>query len=186
MTAPLYLRVMENGWSQLAGPLHRMHGAGGILRARGRLRVEHGRHVVARLAAWLFRLPASSADTDTRLVITPEEDGEHWLRTFDGRRLETRQQRSNPSEIVERFGMLELRFHMDVSPGGGLVYVQRAAVFVLGRVRVSLPLLIAPRVSAREEPDGPDRVTVVVSVTLPLVGMLITYDGFMAVEEAGE
>lgn len=184
MTAPLYLRVLGDGWSELAGPLRRMHGACGILRARGRLRVEHGHHVLTRLTARLLRLPVASTATDTRLVVTPEGDGEHWLRTFDGRRMVTRQHRSNPSEIVERFGVLEFRFHMDVSPSGGLVYVQRAAVVVLGPVRVPLPPCLAPRVTAREEPDGPCRVTVVVSVTLPGVGTLITYDGFMAIEEA--
>jgi hypothetical protein len=135
------------------------------------------------LAAWLFRLPVPSIATDTQLVVTPDGDGERWLRTFDGRRMDTRQHRSGSSEIVERFGVLEFRFHMEISPTGGLVYVQRAAGFVLGLVRVSLPASLAPRVDAREEPDGPCRVTVVVRVTLPIVGTLITYDGYMVIEE---
>jgi hypothetical protein len=52
----------------------------------------------------------------TVLVVATRGDGEHWLRTFDGRRLEMRQYESRESELAERFGVLEFRFRLE----GGL------------------------------------------------------------------
>lgn len=183
MTTPLYMRVMGDAWTGLADSLRSMHATDAVVRARGNLHIEHGRHPLARCVAWMLRLPRPSASADTRLIVTPRAKGEDWLRTFDGRRMETRQDRSGASEVAERFGLLEFRFHLQASPAGGLVYVQRGAAVLLGPVRLPIPVSWAPRVEAREEPAGPRRVRVVVCVGLPAIGTLIAYDGFMTIEE---
>jgi hypothetical protein len=66
---------------------------------------------------------------------------------------------------------------------GSLLYVQHAAAFVFGPVRLPIPASWAPRVEAREDPAGPTRVKTHVRVTLPGVGPLITYDGIIDVED---
>ena len=150
---------------------------------QGHLRIEHGRHLVARLVARLLRLPRASASADTRLIVTPRAGGEEWVRLFDRRRLTTWQRRSGASELAERFGLLEFRFRLYASAVGGLVYVQRDAALRLGPFRVRIPASWAPRVEARESPAGPGRVEIVVRVALPLVGPLITYEGFMTTQD---
>jgi len=182
VSAPLYRRVLGDSWSRIAEPLRCAHATCPRVRAHGRFRIEHGRHRVARLLARLLRLPRPVESAETRLVVTARDDGEQWQRTFDGRRLETRQYESDASELAERFGMLELRFRLDAC-GGSLLYVQREAAFVFGPVRVRIPASWAPRVEGREDPVDPRRVKVGVRVILPGGGLLIAYDGIIDVED---
>ena len=65
-----------------------------------------------------------------------------------------------------------IRLHVE---NGGLVYHQVGAA--LWRGWVPLPAFLAPRVVGSEMPDGPDAVRVNVRVTIPLVGLLIAYEG---------
>jgi hypothetical protein len=182
LSAPLYVRVVGDSWTQLAEPIRCAHASRSIIRASGRLRVEHGRHFLARILARMLRLPRPTAAAETQLVITARPDGEQWQRTFDGQRFETRQYESNAFELAERFGVLEFRFRLDAS-GGDLRYLQREAAFVFGPVRLRIPAPWAPRVEAREGPAGQRRITVAVRVLLPGVGQLIAYDGIVDVED---
>lgn len=182
MTAPLYMRVMGDSWTQLAEPVRCVHATYSIVRAHGHLRIEHGRHHLARFLARMLRLPRPSAAAETRLIVTAHAAGEHWQRTFNGRRLDTRQYESSESEIAERFGVLEFQFHLDASDGS-LLYVQREAAFRLGWFRLRIPASWAPRVEAREDPAGLKRVKIDVRVALPGIGLLITYDGLIDVED---
>jgi hypothetical protein len=133
---------------------------------------------------WLLRLPRASDAADTRLVVTSCANGERWRRTFDGRRLDTRQYLVGDSVLAERIGILEFRFRLEVS-AGNLLYRQIEAAFLCGPVRVRLPAACAPRIEARETPAGAREVRIHVGVTLPFLGSLITYDGTMNFEDAG-
>jgi hypothetical protein len=192
-TAPLYMRVLGDSWAMLAEPVRCAHSTRAIVRAHGYLRIEHGRRSLARVLARMFRLPRPNAAAETRLIVTARDDGEHWERTFDGQRLDTRQyesrqyepresEQSEQSELAERFGLLELRFRLDTSEGS-LLYVQRRAAVLFGPVRVPIPGPLAPRVEAREDPAGPNCVSIDVRVILPGVGPLITYQGMINLEE---
>ena len=133
-TVPLYGRILGSAWSQIAEPLRSMHGTDSVVRAHGRLRVERGVHPFARVLAWMLRLPESTAGADTRLIITARGGKERWERRFGGRRLETLQYISQ-GDLVERFGVLEFRFHLQAS-GGSLLYVQREAAVLCWPVRL--------------------------------------------------
>lgn len=183
LTVPLYARVMGDSWSQIAEPVRGVHATHSITRAHGCVRIEHGRHHLARVLARMLRLPRPSAAAETELIVTARDGGEEWQRTFNGRRLETRQYEWNESELAERYGILEFRFRLDAS-GGGLLYVQREAALLFGVGRLRIPGLWAPHVQAREDSAGPRRVKVEVSVVLPGIGLLIAYDGIIDVEEA--
>ena len=87
-SAPLYVRVIGDSWAQIAEPIRRVHGSHAIVRASGHLRVEDGRHVLARVLARILRLPRPTAAAETQLMVTAGPDGEHWQRTFNGRHFE--------------------------------------------------------------------------------------------------
>jgi hypothetical protein len=160
-----------------------MHTTTSPVHARGDLRIEYGLHPMARLLARLLRLPHPSASADTRLVVSARGDGELWERTFDGRRFATLQCRWH-DDLAERFGVLQFRFRLCVSDGS-LLYVQRQAAVLCWPVRLPIPALCAPRVEAREDPAGPNRIQVEVRVLLPGIGLLISYAGIVDVEENG-
>lgn len=180
----LYARLLGASWLQVAEPVRFAHASRSTVRAHGRLRIERGRTHAARLFARLLRLPRPSAAAETRLVVTPGDNGEQWRRTFDDRRLDTRQYEAGDGELAERIGILEFRFRLEASEGN-LLFRQLEAAFVLGSVRVPLPVAWAPRVEAREDPAGAHRVRVHVRVALPAVGTVLTYDGTMDIEVAG-
>ena len=176
----LYERLTGAAWRRVAAPIQSVHAARPT-EAHGRFRIDHGRHVLARLLARILRLPAQGVDVDTRLRITACGNGEHWLRTFNGHRLETRQFATDDSALAEQFGILELRFRLETS-GDSLLYVQHQAALVFGPVRLTLPGACAPHVDAREDPAGADAVNVDVRVTLPAIGTLIAYQGRIDVD----
>lgn len=173
---------MGDSWFQIAEPVRELHATYSLTCARGRLRIEHGRHRVARLLVWLLRLPRPSDAAETQLTVTARADGELWQRSFDGRVFETRQYASNDAELAERYGVLEFRFRLDAT-GGSLLYIQREAALLLGVGRMVLPGRLAPHIEAREDPVGPRRVNVAVSVALPGIGLLISYHGIISIAE---
>jgi hypothetical protein len=145
--------------------------------------VTHGPGSVARVLARVLRLPHEGSAVDTYLITTATGDGEHWLRTFDGRPLETRQRARHDGQIVERFHHLEFTFHRN-TVGGATRFHQLAAALVIGPLRIRLPARCAPQVIAREEAAGPRRLHVDVRVELPIIGPLLSYDGTIDVEAA--
>ncbi len=183
---PLYARILGEDWLQLSAPVRCAHATQSIVRARGRFRIEHGRHPVARLFARLLRVPPAGEGIDTLLVVTARGDGERWERMFETTRLETEQYAGNAaeSELLERFGLLEFRFQL-AALQGSLRYRQRRVDVRWRAVRLRIPAALAPRVEAREDPSGPRQVKAQIQVSLPVIGPLIVYEGIIEIEEPG-
>jgi len=181
--APLYVRVLGDCWPRIEEPVRRAHATHSVTRARGHLRLEHGRHFFARVLVRVLRLPRPSAAGDTRLIVRAGDGGEHWQRTIDGCAFNTWQYQSPASDLAERFGPLELRFRLE-EHAGSLVFVQREAAFVAGPLRLAIPTWCAPRVEAREYGAGLATVGVRVRVSLPVIGLLIAYDGSIDIEDS--
>jgi hypothetical protein len=177
--------LLGASWDRLAEPVRRFHGEGEIVRAAGTFRVRHGG---GRLGRWLTRLaglPAAGEAVDVRLVVVPRGPCEEWRRTFAGRPLVTLQQAGPGSLLVERMGLLELRFRLE-AVAVALVYHPAGASLRLGPLRVPLPGRLAPRVSAREGPaERCDGIQVTVEIRVPLLGVLVAYEGTVVRTEAG-
>ena len=142
----------------------------------GTFRVEHGRGWIAKALARLSRLPPAGANVETHLLIRADGQHTHWRRSFAGHPFCTTQWFDGPSYVVERWGPIELRFHLIVREGG-LRYEQAGAALHAGPLRLPLPRWLAPRVEASEWPLEFERVGVRVSVALPLAGRLLAYEG---------
>lgn len=182
----LYPRLIGTFWQELDEAVRRVHLNGESVRATGSLRVRHGKGWLARLLLWLFRMPPAAEAVETRLVITPYGHGEKWLRVFGNWPLVTMQGEQAGGLLLERFGVLEFRFRLEVAEGS-LVYRQISAVFRLGPLSLPLPRWLAPHVAAREKPVGDrNQIHVSVEVNFPLLGPLIAYEGKLTrVEQQG-
>jgi len=179
MNSDLYPRVLGEAWWTLAESIRRAHA---IDRDRhGCFRVAHGTSWLARRLVCWSCLPREAKAAKVRLRITSEASGQRWERHFDDETFTTKQWTDGGS-LVERFGSWELCFDLRVEEKA-LRYVQRGARLCLGAFRLRVPLAWAPLVSAKETSDGPQRVLVVVTVKLPVVGSLIAYDGHLDVGE---
>jgi uncharacterized protein DUF4166 len=181
MKAPsrLYQKLLGASWPDLDVALRRLHGSGEMIRAIGVFRVRHGSNKPARTLARLARLPAAGEAVDVRLRVTVCEGGEEWRRTFAGRPLVSLQSNRIDGLLVERMGIVEMRFQLEVV-GGALNYQTVSTALRLGSLRVPLPYRLSPRVMAWERDVGDfNQIHVSVDVTLPLLGRLIAYDGIL-------
>jgi hypothetical protein len=173
----LYERILKGSWEQLDEAVRRLHAEGTVVRVAGTFRIRHGAGRLVRLLAWLARLPAAGEAVDVGLTITPLEHGEEWRRTFAGRPLVSAQYQRGDTLLAERVGLLEMRLRLAVA-NGTLFYKSVSAALRLGPLRLRLPGWVTPRLTAREQPDG-DRNGVYVSIemSLPLLGLLVAYEG---------
>jgi hypothetical protein len=178
MNFDLYPRVLGEAWWTLAESVRRAHAVGRD--RRGCFRVSHGTSWLARRLVRWSGLPRGATAAKARLRIVSEGSGQRWERHFDDETFTTKQWADGGGSLVERFGAWELCFELRVEEEA-LRYVQRGARLCLGTFRLRVPLAWAPLVSAKETGDGPERVLVTVTVTLPVVGSLIAYDGHLDV-----
>jgi hypothetical protein len=179
----LYPEVLGAAWDELDAAVRQLHGADTPVQARGVFRIRHGSSPLARLLARLMRLPLPGEFVDVRLSVTPGPNGEEWRRIFAGRPLITFQTRRD-NRLVERLGIVEIRFHLTVARGE-LIYESTGAALCAGSLRIRLPHRLAPRVAACEKPGGAEgRIAVSVDVSLPVLGRLIAYEGTLTQIEA--
>jgi len=181
MKAPsrLYQKLLGASWPDLDVALRRLHDSGETVRAVGVFRVRHGSNRLASALARLARLPAAGEAVDVRLQVTAREWGEEWRRTFAGRPLVSAQSNRGAGLLVERMGIVEMRFSLE-AVGGALNYQTVSVALRLGSLRVPLPYRLSPRVMAWERDVGDmNQIHVSVDVTLPLLGRLIAYDGIL-------
>ncbi len=180
----LYPRLLGDAWNELAAPVQRLHSAQDSLARVGLFRVRRGERRLARFLAWLGKVPAAGDAVPTRLVITPNSDGQIWQRSFAGTPLVTFQRESPAGVLAERFGFLEFRFKLCVSEHT-LCFQQVGASLCLGRLAVPLPRWLAPQVAARTWAEANSAaVQVAVRISLPLAGLLVAYEGSMESEES--
>ncbi len=172
--AALYPRLLGPAWLDLHPAVRGLHLMDGVI--AGRLEFRHGRGWAARLACRALRFPSSGTVLDARLAIARDAESETWKRMF-GRRMLVSIQRGLPDgRLAERFGAVELRFRLRVVEGA-LTYAQDGAGLRVGRLLISLPRWMAPRVEAREaciEGRGPH---VRVGVSAPGIGLVLSYRG---------
>jgi len=152
------------------------------MRARGRLRIVHGRNWYARLIARALRMPRAGDAVETELVVMRDESGERWMRIFASQRLDSRQYPVGDGDVAERFGAIEFRFHLEGS-GATTSYRQVGVALVAGPIRVPLPRVCAPVVTAREDVTGPGTRHIDVRLDLPIVGPILSYAGTIVLDE---
>lgn len=180
----LYRKLLRDSWWALDDAVRRLHASGGSIHALGVFRVRLGTSRLARLLAWIARLPSASEAVDTQLLVTAGDDVEEWRRTFAASQLVTLQSARPDGLLAERVGPFELRFRLQVV-NGALTYQTVSAALSLGPLRFPLPHWFSPRVSAWERSvDDGNRIEVSVEVNFPLVGYLIAYEGKLTHVEA--
>jgi hypothetical protein len=168
-------------WDGLHAAIRRAHVSSDTL--RGTFDICHGPTRLARLLAWLLRCPAHAASVPVSLRIDPDGSVERWHRQFGRKRITTTQYQAEPGLLDERIGVLELRFRLDAD-GDALRFVQVGARARLGVVAAAWPRWCRPHVQAVEAADA-NGVRVSVQVSLPGVGMLLSYAGRLEVSAPG-
>lgn len=161
-------------FAHLPGPVQALHRLEGVAVWAGETRVTGG-NVLARLLARLAGFPPPSPSVPTQLRIEPQRSGERWTRWFGPHRLcSTIHAGPRPGTVVERFG--PLRFEMALDADGTAL---RPAVSRCRIGPVALPRTLAPGGGATEDVDAQGRYRFAAEATLPGLGRLVRYEGWL-------
>ena len=172
----LYVRVLGPLFDTLSPRLQSLHSRPGAWRYSGEVEVLRGTRWLARLCSWATRLPPA-AKGRVEVEIEAIDGMEKWTRHIGGR--------SMPSRLWEQDGLLceqlgPVRFGFRLSVEQGAITWRVARVNVLG---LGLPTRWFREVLAYEsesEADGHYRFDV--AATLPGIGLLVHYRGWLHVE----
>lgn len=179
--APLFARALgAEAFAALPRPLRAAHAPGGHWHALAGEAVVEGAAggMPARLIAALFRLPRPGRAIPVRVTMeaTPG-GGERWVRDFAGRRFATTLRLHPAGGLLERFGPFRVRLELR-GDAQGLEMVIRG--WSLGPL--PLPARLAPAARAREDTDADGRFRFDVELTLPGLGRLVRYRGWLVPE----
>ena len=168
----LYARLMGDRFTDLPRAVREIHEVFRDGGASGRAEVSRGQGLLARLVAKAGGFPSAG---EHRLHVAFEEcEGrERWTRDFSGQRFSSRLSERR-GLLVERFGLLSFGFDLP-SDGSGLEMVMRR--WWLGPF--PMPMTLAPCAPAREWQDEEGRFRFDVRISLPLIGPVVHYRGWL-------
>lgn len=175
MTVPLFEQVLGAGFGQLPAQLRALHSVRQRQRWSGRGEVVRGTHWLVAPCAWLVRLPPSSS-VPVSVEFVVDATGERWNRQFGAARMHsTLWQRKG--RLFEQLGTVRFRFGLRVKDGQILWRAERAWAFGL------LPLPASWFAQAHcHEREQAGRYEFLVDVSMPLIGRLIRYEGWLLPE----
>ncbi|MFO0553620.1 MAG: DUF4166 domain-containing protein [Polyangiaceae bacterium] len=181
----LYPRLLGPRWGELAERVRRCHEVAPTLRANAVLTVERGAGWLARFGATVMRLPRAAPDVRTSLVVTTEGDHQLWSRSFAGQPVVSTQYEVG-AMLAERFGLVEVQLALEVV-AGELHYRAARARLCLGPLRIPIPGFLCPKVEGRAYVDDetpPGHMSLLIRISHPLVGLVVSYAGVVRPEEA--
>lgn len=171
---PLYRRVMGDGFERLPEVTRRLHRGRPAVIAEGEAVVAPAENAIARLIARWLGVPVEEGRVPVRVVIESREGREHWTRFFADKPMRSVMSMAPGGLIEESFGPVSIR--MRLVPRGDGLDMERVSGRLWG---VSLPGFLLPTITAEERVDTGGRHRFEVEITLPLLGRLIAYRGYL-------
>jgi hypothetical protein len=172
VTQALYRRLLGARFDGLPARVRALHDLRGTMTWQGRADVERGRALLSRIVAALAALPSRGADQALLVTFTTCASREIWSRRF-GRSHFRSVQYERRGHLNERVGPTTFVFTPIASAQGLALRLDGFRVF-----GVPLPQLLHPRVRTFEH-DHAGRYHFEVEVTLPVVGLLVRYAGWL-------
>ncbi len=173
MSTTLFQSLLGASFFRLAGTVRALHSIQGHGKYTGRATVQRGSNPIAGLCATIAGLPPTATDIPITVEFDADATGETWKRDFDGYRMHSRLRRRG-KQLVERLGPVQIRSTLRAVEGA--IWWEPVGVRLFGVV--SLPKSWFADVHCRErEHEG--RYEFLVEASLPLVGSVIRYEGWL-------
>jgi hypothetical protein len=174
----LFALAMHRDFGRLPEPIRIIHSRQRCASASGRCDVDRSVNPVALLIRALFRMPRAGHDLPVTVRFIARGGTEQWERDFAGRVMRSRLSRARiPGEITERFGAFA--FTIRLRWDGTRLHYQIVKGKLFG---IRLPRALLPQVVAFEQVEE-DRFQFDVRLTLPLVGLLAHYRGWLVPDQ---
>lgn len=169
----LFQRLLGASFDDLPPAVCALHSIRGRGRYRGRAQIERGTHLLANLCAAIAGLPHSAHDVVTIVEFTTDARGETWHRDFGGSPMVSRLS-AHGDRLGERFGPMQFRFVLEARDGA--IHWRTAGVRLFGML--PLPAAWFADVRCRER-ERAGRYEFLVEASLPWIGRLIRYEGWL-------
>jgi hypothetical protein len=168
-----HARALDVAGVHLPGVLRGFYDGSGIRTAQGLASVTVGRGLAGILLKFMG-LEMRSGRQNLVVSFEPDGQGELWQRTFDTGRFTSRFETGGSSSkaVVELFGPFTLCYDLIVGADDITWALRRVRLF-----GVPLPAAMAPRVVAREWISVTGTYEMSASMTMPLLGHLLSYTG---------
>jgi hypothetical protein len=170
VSAGVFEMLLGPRFQDLCPAVRAVH-SGRTVELTGQASVTCGTSLGARVLCHLVRLPDAQRDGPVRVTLEASANGETWSRWYGASPVMRSRIERRGSLLVERFGALALHFRVAVKDGD-LVWVP-VGCSVLG---IPLPAWMLGGISARASGRN-GRYAFAVGVRLPVVGLVISYEG---------
>ncbi|WP_299831136.1 SDR family oxidoreductase [uncultured Roseobacter sp.] len=164
---------------QLPRALQHFHGQTSPPVWSGEADIDAGHWFLPRFVAWVFGFPKAGRNIPVSVSVDRKMSRrrspiEHWTRSFDGQKLTSRLARQKDGYLTETFWPFSFVLPVRASPDRIKMPV---ASWTLGKV--PLPSLLAPRSETSEFQDHKGRFCFDVRLSLPMIGLLAHYRGWL-------
>lgn len=173
MSSTLFQKLLGAPFFRLPTAVRTLHSIRGHGKYAGRATIARGRNPIARLCAAIAGLPPSAADVPTTVEFHADASGETWQRDFGGFPMRSRL-RDCGGLLGERMGPMQFRFALNVHDGA--IWWQTVGVRLFGLLPLPASWFADVRCREREH-EG--RYEFLVEASLPLIGSLIRYEGWL-------
>lgn len=178
----LYERVMGRAtWERLPPVIRDAHDVVGRRVFAGEARITSGSNPLAWIVARFMRFPPAIERTPVRVTMQRNPDGsETWTRRFGRYRFRSTLSRLDsdpPGRIHERFGPMTFQLGLPADESGLRMPLERGHWF-----GIPLPGFLTPRSDTREFVDAQGRFCFDVDISLPLLGRVVRYEGWLSLE----
>jgi hypothetical protein len=165
---------MGPAYEQLPLPLRQFHALSGRHALQGWVKMVAPKSAPARWMAWCLGTPGQGREGAIRFELEAGEMQETWTRHFPHQVMRSRLLYED-GHVVERLGPAKVRFRLEGS--ADRLSMKLAGMHFLG---VPCPRWLAPDVLA-EETASPGRLHFRIRASLPLVGVVTDYQGWLEV-----
>lgn len=144
---------------------------------QGQAKAGGATHFMANLMRKVMGFPQPSDNLPITVNVYYTDEGEEcWTRRFGDTEFSSilALDKNNPQQMYERFGPVKQYFTLE-TVGGWLCWKLQYCTF-LG---IKLPKVLSPQVIANEGVDNEGTYQFVAKVTLPLIGTLLEYNGYL-------
>ena len=173
---PLFQTALGDRFADLPDALRDLHLVLHRRRWKGRAQIIRGRGLLARLVCRIVGFPPAGQDVAVSVSMHRQGLVEHWVRDFGGKRFRSilSVADADMDAVWEQFGPFRFEIGLNVL-GRQLEYpVRRARLFGL-----PWPMALTPKSDTFEGEDADGRATFDVAISLPIVGRLIHYQGWL-------
>jgi hypothetical protein len=173
VAAPLFQRVLP-GFAAMPEAVRAAHAPEPARELLGEVDIEGAQNPFGQTIAWFAGFPSAGSRVRASVTIERDGNGEVWVRRFGRATFASHLTETGSGRLAERFGPLTFDLDAKADAYGFTLGITGAR---LGEL--PLPGFLTPKTQASAHADEHGRYRFDVTVSLPLIGRLVRYRGWL-------